>query len=483
MRTLIYALAFALAPFVALPLAAAPIAAAEDLVRAVASAGDGATIELAAGTFALSEPLVLKSGMTLKGAGMGKTILTNAGGWKGNPATLPDPETNFREFDRSGYLVHFPDKSAGITVSDLTLTGPDLHGAILLWWAADPHLHDLEIRDFLYSGVRAYATSGLSLHDCLFVDAGQRWERGKPGVKGGITGGGIFAIWLSDSEISNNRFLDTKEPPNRHYYGIKGRQGKRLKIHHNTIETNFSIEFPFENDEDVEISHNILHGTVSIPKHAGGPVPESGVTFRLHHNVFYSGYAIEFVRNGVEIDHNLFLFDAQKDGGNLISAFGKAPAKGPASFHNNLVSNPGRGVMWMNEPYANLTVRNNHIIARPTPTPRTEGLFGFNPESGFGSFTFRSNVIECVGQARPLFRNAESAGATLENNTLINVADSAAYQNPKTEAKAGLEAPLKFRCGVDGELSVDGWETALKQSPRPEETRKAGGEQNTSRLE
>ena len=59
-------------------------------------------------------------------------------------------------------------------------------------------------------------------------------------------------------------------------------------------------------------------------------------------------------RNGVEIDHNLFDFDATQDGSNLISSFGNVAATGPTSFHNNLVSNPGRGVIWLNEAYAQL---------------------------------------------------------------------------------------------------------------------------------
>ena len=36
---------------------------------------------------------------------------------------------------------------------------------------------------------------------------------------------------------------------------------------------------------------------------------------------------------------NLFDFDPKQDHGHLISAFGNVAAKGPASFHNNLVSN------------------------------------------------------------------------------------------------------------------------------------------------
>src|SRR6185295_7639045 len=241
---------------------------------------------------------------------------------------------------------------------------------------------------------------------------------------------------MADTEIANNRFVRTQQGKADEFYGVKGRQGKRCRIHHNTIEVGFSIEFPFENDEDVEIDHNVLHGPISIPKHAGGPVPKSGRTFRIHHNWMKDSYSIEFVRNGVEIDHNLFDFDPQKDGGNLISAFGNAPAPGPATFHNNLVSNPGRGVIWMNEVFNNLEVRNNHIIARTTPTPRKEGLFGFNPACDFSTITIRDNIIECQGEPRPLLRCKESCASQIGNNDLTNVSDTDRYANPKADRKA-----------------------------------------------
>jgi hypothetical protein len=449
----------ALCILIVAPAAAAPIATTKELVSAADSATPGAVLELGPGTFALSAPLQIKAGVTLKGAGIGKTILTHTPEWKANPATLPDPEVKQQKFDRSGYLIHLADKAAGITVSHLTLRGPQLHGAIFGSGNSDPHLHDLHIENFLYAGIRTYSMRGAKIHDCTFVDAGQRWERGQPGIKGGITGGGIFIIWTQDSEIWNNRFLRTRTAPNEHYYGIKGRQGKRLRIHHNTIEVNFSIEFPFENDEDVEIDHNVLHGTVSIPKGGGGPVPASGRTFHLHHNLFKDSYAIEFVRNGVEIDHNLFDFDPLKDHGNLISAFGKTPAAGPTRFHHNLVSNPGRGVIWMNEPYGNLEIEHNHIIARTTATPRNEGLFGFDAKSGFSSFRIANNIIECEGTPRPLLRNDASGGAKIENNRLINVSDTARYGNKATGQPVGLTKPLEFTCGVNGEISVQGWKT------------------------
>ena len=428
------------------------------LVSAVRNGADGAIIEIAAGTYELDAPLEPKSGMALKGAGMDKTIITHVANWKPSTKTLPDPEMKTAGLDSHAYLIRLKDKAAKVTISDMTLRGPQLHGAIYGWENQDAHLHHLRIQDTLWSGIRTFSMKGAKIHDCEFIDAGGRWERGELGLKGGITGGAIFAIWIADSEICDNLFVRTQLGKADEFYGIKGRQGKRCHIHHNTIKVNFSIEFPFEGDEDNEIDHNVCHGTISIPKHAGGTVPKSGSTFHIHHNWFLDSYSVEFVRNGVEIDHNLFDFDTQKDGGNLISGFGKAAASGPASFHNNLVSNPGRGVIWINEIFNNMEIRNNHIITRTTATPRTEGLFGFNPGSDFKTISIRDNLIDCQGQARPLLRAKESFGAVIQNNGLTNVSDADKYDNAKTDRPIGLEKPLKFECGVHGEFTVEGWQ-------------------------
>ena len=434
------------------------------LIEALASATAGSEIEIAEGRYELNAPLVIPKGVSLRGAGIGKTVLTHSATWKANPATLPDPETKREKFDRSGYLIQLADKADGITLSSMTLTGPQLHGAVFGSGNAKLELRDLRIERFMYAGLRTYSLKQSKIHDCTFVDVGSRWQKGQPGLKGGITGGGIFCIWTQDTEIWNNRFLETRTAPHEHYYGIKGRQGKRLRIHHNTIEVNFSIEFPFENDEDIEIDHNDLHGTVSIPKQGGGPVPASGRTFHLHHNLFRNSYSIEFVRNGVEIAHNLFDFDVAKDHGNLISAFGKAPASGPASFHHNLVRHPGRGVIWMNEPFANLDIHHNHIRCATTKTPRTEGLFGFNSASDFKTIRLTDNLIECEGTPRPLLRSDASAAAVIENNQLTGISDIRRYSNPPSTEKPGRAEPLRFECGVNGERIIEDWKHYL--SPR-----------------
>ncbi|MBY0460778.1 MAG: right-handed parallel beta-helix repeat-containing protein [Gemmataceae bacterium] len=429
----------------------------EGLVKAVRDGAEGDTIEVAAGTYELETPIELKAKMTLKGAGVDKTILTGTKGRKPSPKTLPDPEMKLEGLDVDAYLIRLKRDTAGVTISDLTLHGPQLHGAIFAWFHTDLHLHRLRVKETMWCGVRTFGMKKAKIHDCEFIDAGGRWDKGQPGAKGGITGGAIFACWMAECEIYDNRFTRTRTAPEHEFYGVKVRQAKKCRIHHNTIEVNFSLEFPFENDEDNEIDHNVLHGTVSIPKYAGGVVPKSGKTFHIHHNWFRDSYSIEFVRNGVEIDHNLFDFDPKKDHGNLIAGFGQAAAKGPASFHNNLVSNPGRGVIWINEVFDNLEVRNNHIVCRTTATPRKDGLFGFNPKCDFKTITIKDNIIECEGQDRPLLRAKESYGAVVRNNTLTGVSDTKQYENPKGDAAPGLEKPLRFKCGAHEEITVDGW--------------------------
>jgi hypothetical protein len=444
-------------------LAAEPIRTKDELVAAVVKAQSGETLQLAEGTFELDATLELKGGVTLKGAGIDKTTLTCSKGWHPSTIALPDPEMTLDGLDTDAYLIRIQRDTEGVTISDMTLRGQQLHGAIFSWFHINMHLHHLRIIETQWSGLRTFGMQKAKIHDCEFIDAGGRWDGGKPGVQGGNTGGAIFACWMADCEINDNRFERTRMEPEHEFYGIKVRQGTRCRVHHNTIEVGFSMEFPFENDEDNEIDHNYCRYAISFPKYAGGAVPKSGKTFHVHHNYFRDSYSIEFVRNGVEIDHNLFDFNLEEDHGNLISGFGDVAAPGPAWFHNNLVSNPGRGVVWINEVFNNLEIRNNHIVTRTTKTPRDEGLFGFNPMCDFKTIRIRDNLIECIGASRPLLRCQESYGSVVENNSLVNVSDVEKYKNPKANRPIGLESPLKFECGTKGEFQVDGWKVVRRQ--------------------
>ncbi|AQP43586.1 right-handed parallel beta-helix repeat-containing protein [Tessaracoccus flavus] len=55
-----------------------PVAPGEDLATAVSEAPSGATLQLAAGTFDLAEPLVLLGGITIAGAGQDETVLRSS---------------------------------------------------------------------------------------------------------------------------------------------------------------------------------------------------------------------------------------------------------------------------------------------------------------------------------------------------------------------------------------------------------------------
>ena len=169
----------------ALPVAAALVASLpaeavrseKELRTAVRGGAEGSAIELAAGTYRLSSPEP-KAGMTLKGAGAGKTILTHVAEWKPSTRTLPDPEMRTKGLDSGAYLVRLPEKAANITISHLTLRGPQLHGAVFGVGNENLHLHHLHLEDFLWSGIRTFSMKAARIHDCRFVDAGGRWQRG-----------------------------------------------------------------------------------------------------------------------------------------------------------------------------------------------------------------------------------------------------------------------------------------------------------------
>lgn len=438
----IYVLVIAFPPYLH-----AQISTIDALIEAVENGEENDLITLSAGTFTLAQPLQLKKGMHLKGAGTCQTIITGEDSWEVEAIKKPDNEIDHTTVNRNAYLIDLGTRKTDVTISDLTLRGPLLHGGIYGNDCDGLEVHHVKLESFRWSGIRTFRMNDAKIHDNIFENAGG---------KAGPTGGGIFVTYMVDSEIWNNIFYKTSEHPTN-FFGIKGRQGRSSRIHHNTINTNFSIEFPFENDHTVEIDHNWLSGVISIPKFAGGPVPENGFTFHIHHNYFTTSYALEWPRNGTEVDHNLFDFDTEKDYGNLISNFASEPGVGPTFFHNNLIKNPGRGIMWHKGVFDNIQFYNNHVIANQTITPRKEGLFGFNTKTNFKTITIKDNIIECIGLERPLMRNEESYKANIENNQLIGISDINQFQNAPTGNTQGPTEPLNFSCGAYNTFTVKDW--------------------------
>ena len=206
-----------------------PVTSTPDLIEAINKGLEGETIEIGPGTFEISVPLEPKSGMTIIGAGKGRTVITHTAAWSPSTKSLPDPETKLDGMDTRAFLVRLTDKAVGISISDLSLRGPQLHGAIYGFGNRKLHLHHLRIEDVLASGIRTHGLKESKIHDCEFVDAGGRWKRGGfPGVDGGISGGAIFCVWTADTEIAHNRFTRTQMGKADNHYGIKGRQGTEV---------------------------------------------------------------------------------------------------------------------------------------------------------------------------------------------------------------------------------------------------------------
>ena len=437
------------------------------LLEAATQAKPGDTLTLAAGTFELPQALKIPSGVSLRGAGAGKTIITNASSFSpGNAGLDNDEGASLNAIDCSKYLINLGRDTADFSVTELTLTGTNIPGGICGIALKNVTISKLEFKSFLWAGARLFIVENLKATDNTFFDAGN-----KSNVTSGSSGGALFLTYFGKSEIANNRF---SRSVGNDGYGIKGREARSVRIHHNTIDVFFSIELPFESDHFVEIDHNFLGGAVSLPKYAGGTFPDGGYSFRIHHNYFNTPYALEFQRNGIEVNHNLFDFATAEDYGNLISGFDAVPAPGGLKMHNNLISNPGRGIYWNEGVYNNFAFYNNHVRGQTTITPRTEGLFDFRSErdgvsTDFSTVFIRDNIFELTGVQRPLMRNSASYAAIISNNTLTGISDTASYANPDTGNPRGLTEPLCFRLGAYGSLTVKDWTLSPSPSPVPNE--------------
>ncbi len=431
---------FGLMLLISIPIFSAPIANSTDLEAAISQGKSGDVLELAQGTFTVKQSLQPKAKMKIRGAGMGKTVIQGDASW--------DPGLLTNKDDRSPYLFSL-DKSHGISFSNITFKGPKLYGAISSNRSDSLTISNCHFENFLYNSIRTVGGSGLRVGDCLFIDAG--------GKMFNETGGALFNQWCANAEFWNNR-IQKRDTTHSNFFGFKGRECKDCHFHHNTVEVSFSLEYPFDNDKNVEIDHNRFTGVISIPKHAGGPVataPNYG--FYIHHNWLSRSYALEWTRNSAIIEYNLFEFSTKDDGGNLISSFGSEPAPGPTVFRNNLIKNPGRGLAWINQVYNNYSFTNNHVKANTLT--RKEGLFGFNPKTDFSTIVISNNIFELDEQnPRPLLRNSQSYASTIKNNTFININDADKIANPNTGDKKGPLEPLKFQVGVNGEYTVNGWD-------------------------
>ena len=446
---------------------------ASDPFQALPSAApDGSVVRLAPGTYRLDGSLQIRGGVELRGAGAGRTILEADPSWRPALSGSVDDGVDFTKADPSAYLIELGrDVSVNAGVHDMTLRGPNLHGAVVGITSHGFKMTGNEVRDFAWSGVRTFVTNNAEYRDNVFVDAG--------GVSpSGVSGGGLHLTYEKGATIANNRFETTDG--RSFFYGVKGREFRDTRITDNTILTDFAIELPFEQDRRVEIARNHLAGVVSVPRFNGGEevVEGDGDGFHIHHNHFTTSYAIEGPRNNLRIDHNLFDLDAGDNGGNLISVFGNEASgtiPGPLSFTDNLVRNPGLGVFWSDIPHDDIRILRNHVLADETGEGEPGlGLFSFRVNQGdgdatdFSTITIADNIVGVLtddpSDRRDLLRYP-AEGINVSNIELIGVGDLLAYPNEDTGAPRGPDTPLLFRVGRNGEYLVDGFSATLVPEP------------------
>jgi hypothetical protein len=425
----------------------------DELVNAVNNGNPGDIIQISAGVYKLDENQQLrpKKGMIIKGSGMGMTTLSAVDKWNPGLEGLPAHEVDQTKVNKAPYLFRL-ENTSNVKILDMTLTAPKLHGAIFALNCHNLEFFKLKIHDFIWSSILTYDINGFKIHDCHFHDAGGhvKWM-----------GAAVFSNRTVNGEYYNNKITTSPDNNNR-FVGFKGRGSSHCRIHHNTVHQSFmgfAVEYMHADQHFMEIDHNNFNGTISIPGHNEEHTDLPGFyTFRIHHNYLSKSYAIEGARNYVFVENNYFDFPVENDGGRLYTEFRKKGIQEHVYIRNNQVRNPGRAIMWSTgAAYKNVQIINNHIKAKPTVTPRKEGLIHFVEDSDFKTIAIKNNIVECIDRPRPLLQNDETATAVIENNLLINVMDTTRYENGKNPAAQGLTNPLHFKCGYKGEYMVDGW--------------------------
>ena len=192
--------------------------------------GEGDVLEVAAGEYMETEPIIVPLGVSIVGAGVGKTIL------KSNGVRLPmdiNPLSGGYKEDPEGSLFQLvsprSEKGKGAIapqngnqhISGLTIDGmgKKLKAGI---WAENRHgveLYDLEIKDCDFrgavvttgnpSGTGSFFLTGVKVHDCTFINSGKDLENETLGnlCLGSLEGAQIYNIDIDDQEGYGIKFI------------------------------------------------------------------------------------------------------------------------------------------------------------------------------------------------------------------------------------------------------------------------------------
>lgn len=271
------------------------------------------TIRIAAGEYAETTGSILAAGVSIAGAGIGRTVFR----W----TATRDIEENPVGFDFAAFLIQMQD-SADATVSGLTIIGslPDdrrAHGGIVAHRVRNVAIHDCEVKGIEFCGIWLSEATASSVHHCRFDDCA---HPSKKSCSGALQVGDLTDCAIHHNTIREKRGaygIKTWKPTWRQHNNVKGKvELVRARFHDNDIKVrqkggwgagqpNMALELWNSAPRSCSIYGNRFNECVSL---VGGAKGQD--TIRVHHNLFivergYS-YAIEAGHDGLEIDHNLF---------------------------------------------------------------------------------------------------------------------------------------------------------------------------------
>jgi hypothetical protein len=287
-------------------------------------------IHVSAGEYEESESCVLPPGVSLTGAGIGKTIFR----WN----AVRSLDENPMKFDFSGFLIQMKD-SADATISGLTIIGgladdKRAHGGILAHEVKNVSIHDCEVKGLEFTGIWLSRATSSSIHHCRFDDCG---HPSKQSCSGGLQVGELTDCTIHHNIIREHRgaygiktWMTTwTNPTDWGFFASNKVKLTRVRFHDNDVKVrqqggwgngqpNMAMELWNSEPVDCEIDRNRFNECLSLVE--GGKAPK---TIRVHHNLFilepgYS-YAIEAGHHNLEIDHNVF-----RNGFYPIASFGHA---------------------------------------------------------------------------------------------------------------------------------------------------------------
>ncbi len=343
-------------------------------------ADQGHIIHVGEGTFTEKNILTLKSGVSLIGAGSGKTkilvdhrfSLTDAVP-NANPHVHTFPEHFIIQMNGSNQLV----KGFALDGQDKTC-----HGGIFAPWTRDVVFEDLHVTNFRYSGLWVIEANETILRFSRFEN--NTYGNPKGAGEGGGDSGAVQYHRGRNLHIHDNHIEETGNlRPDMGGYAMKAQDRKYsvsesnvlegLRVYNNTliVPTNgawengmapaISAEFLGMALKDCEIHHNTINNHISLAVSAS-----FGSGIRIHHNFFNLGwgryaYGVEAMMDNVEIDHNHFF-----GGIYPIAVWAKHPKN--HHIHHNIFEGAcagpfvGRELLQYKAPVTNLRFINNTII-------------------------------------------------------------------------------------------------------------------------